>query len=776
MHQLPSEPSRQEAFEDLVMNFILDQEEKVRQLEECMCVIRSDLMQLSLEVVEKLQEEIRVKETRVKKIEKITRVGLHSEEQSRLNSTKSRLRRGESVKAKHMLMEFWPTIGNEEFVVGGISVKEVRDPKVKLAHRCIATTVSGRKESTQKITKIDLFYLYCIYASGVVCHIPYWMAKYLKGVKERNEDDEAGEVAEEGAGGSSDVYRNMNRGDWQAHQGQWMDQMDGRWGRWRPRWQDENGKVRVMDDRPSACIEVLSAYRLRAASHVGRGGLLMFDKAQEVAAVGVHAVNFLMLLQRLSPAIIQFLIQEVWSWFQAVAIKSSEFSKKDLSRNLKVTVVKVPAGRYVVPTGKDNIIVSVGRSKVIPAGNRPYMRMEQYIQMVDYSLWEVIENELKARSTLLMGIPNEHQLKFNSIKDAKLLLQAIEKSSEVLDQTFDRLQKLISQFEIHGEIISQEDVNQNTSTTNGAVNTAHDATTASTQVTAINSTTIDNLRDVVICAFFASQPNSPQLNKEDLQQIHPDDLEEMDLRWQMAMIIMRVRRFLKNTRRKFSMNGTETIGFDKSKVECYNCHKRRHFTRECRALRNQENRNSKNTRRVVPVETTTSNALISCDRLSGYDWSNKVEEVLTNFPLMAYSFISSNSEISTDSNCLSSCLENVNILKEQNKQLLKKNNGASIIEDWVSDSEEDDVPQAKSEKKIVKSSFAKIEFVKSKEYNNGTEFKNKEMNQFCERKGIKREFSVARTPQQNGVAERKNRTLIEAARTMLADSKLPTTF
>ncbi|GJV48446.1 ribonuclease H-like domain-containing protein [Tanacetum coccineum] len=59
---------------------------------------------------------------------------------------------------------------------------------------------------------------------------------------------------------------------------------------------------------------------------------------------------------------------------------------------------------------------------------------------------------------------------------------------------------------------------------------------------------------------------------------------------------------------------------------------------------------------------------------------------------------------------------------------------------------------------------------------NRTEFKNKEMNQFCERKGIKREFSVARTPQQNGVAERKNRTLIEAARTMLADSKLPTTF
>ncbi|GJW60657.1 putative ribonuclease H-like domain-containing protein [Tanacetum coccineum] len=59
---------------------------------------------------------------------------------------------------------------------------------------------------------------------------------------------------------------------------------------------------------------------------------------------------------------------------------------------------------------------------------------------------------------------------------------------------------------------------------------------------------------------------------------------------------------------------------------------------------------------------------------------------------------------------------------------------------------------------------------------NGTEFKNREMNRFCEMKGILRQFSVARTPQQNGVAERRNRTLIEASRTMLADSKLSTTF
>ncbi|GKF28412.1 ribonuclease H-like domain-containing protein, partial [Tanacetum coccineum] len=153
----------------------------------------------------------------------------------------------------------------------------------------------------------------------------------------------------------------------------------------------------------------------------------------------------------------------------------------------------------------------------------------------------------------------------------------------------------------------------NQSSTNGAVNTAHGAITTGTLATDVNSTTIDNLSDVVICAFFASQPNSPQLDNEDLQQIHPDDLEEMDLRWQMAMLTMRARRFLKKTGRKFSLNGTKTIRFDKSKVECYNCHKRGHFLRECRAPRNQENKNRENTRRVVPMETTTSNALVSYD-------------------------------------------------------------------------------------------------------------------------------------------------------------------
>ncbi|GJR31294.1 retrovirus-related pol polyprotein from transposon TNT 1-94 [Tanacetum coccineum] len=301
------------------------------------------------------------------------------------------------------------------------------------------------------------------------------------------------------------------------------------------------------------------------------------------------------------------------------------------------------------------------------------MRMEQYIQMIDYSLWEVIENgnaplvtkivegvettialatakekaqrrlELKARSTLLMGIPNEHQLKFNSIKDAKLLLQAVEKCSKVLDQTFDRLQKLISKLEIHGESISQEDVNQKFLRSLSPELNTH--TIMWRDKPEIDTLSLDDLyNNLKIYEPEAKGTSSSSTNTQNVAFMSSNITsstngavntthEEMDLRWQMAMLTMRERRFLKNTGRKFSMNGTETTGFDKSKVECYNCHKRGHFARECRALRNQKNRNGENTRRVVPVETTTSNALVSCDGF-GYDWSDQAEEGPTNFALI----------------------------------------------------------------------------------------------------------------------------------------------
>ncbi|GKD50481.1 ribonuclease H-like domain-containing protein [Tanacetum coccineum] len=76
----------------------------------------------------------------------------------------------------------------------------------------------------------------------------------------------------------------------------------------------------------------------------------------------------------------------------------------------------------------------------------------------------------------------------------------------------------------------------------------------------------------------------------DLEQIDEYDLEEMDLKWHVAMISMRMKYFYKKTGRKLQFDAKEPIGFDKTKVECYNCHKTGHFARECRFKGTQDNR------------------------------------------------------------------------------------------------------------------------------------------------------------------------------------------
>nr|GFB54876.1 hypothetical protein [Tanacetum cinerariifolium] len=122
-------------------------------------------------------------------------------------------------------------------------------------------------------------------------------------------------------------------------------------------------------------------------------------------------------------------------------------------------------------------------------------------------------------------------------------------------------------------------------------------------------------------------------NNEDLEKIDTGDLEEMDLKWQVAMLTMRVKRFTKKTRRNLNFNGKEIVSFDKTKVECYNFHIRGYFARDCRVPRSQGNRNRDNTRRVVPVETP-ANSLVITDGM-GYDWSYQAEKGPTIFALMA---------------------------------------------------------------------------------------------------------------------------------------------
>ncbi|GKF81931.1 ribonuclease H-like domain-containing protein, partial [Tanacetum coccineum] len=147
-----------------------------------------------------------------------------------------------------------------------------------------------------------------------------------------------------------------------------------------------------------------------------------------------------------------------------------------------------------------------------------------------------------------------------------------------------------------------------------------------------------NLSDATIYAFLANQPNRSQLVHEDLEQIHEDDLVEMDLKWQLALLSMRSRRYFQRTGKKITINGSDSAGYDKSKVECFNCHKMGHFARECRGPRNQDNRNRNqdNSRRIMNMEETYSKVMVATDGAS-FDWSFMAdEEVPTNMDLMAF--------------------------------------------------------------------------------------------------------------------------------------------
>nr|GEX90119.1 hypothetical protein [Tanacetum cinerariifolium] len=323
------------------------------------------------------------------------------------------------------------------------------------------------------------------------------------------------------------------------------------------------------------------------------------------------------------------------------------------------------------------------------------MRIEQYFLMTDYSLWEVIingdsptptvviegvvrpstivsadqklarRNELKARGTLLMALPDKHQLKFNSHKDAKTLMEAIEKHFGGNTKT---KKKLVSQLVIHGLSLSQEDVNlnlriykaevkhssspgkpiqniafvssSNTDSTTDSVSAATSVFAVCAQFLVFSHPNIDSLSNAVIFSFFASQSTSPQLDNEDLKQIDVDDLEEVDLRWQMAMLTMRARRFLQMTGRNL-------------------------------------------------VETSTSNALVSqCDGIESYDWSYQAEEEPANFDLMAIS----SSSASDNETAHSAFTVQLSPAKPAQDMSHVNRPRAPIIEDWVSDSEDESEP------------------------------------------------------------------------------------
>nr|GEV71173.1 hypothetical protein [Tanacetum cinerariifolium] len=209
-----------------------------------------------------------------------------------------------------------------------------------------------------------------------------------------------------------------------------------------------------------------------------------------------------------------------------------------------------------------------------------------------------------------MALPDKHQLKFNTYKDAKTLMEAIEKwfggnkktkkvqktllkkqfenfiglSFENLDQIHDRLQKLISQLEILGESISQDYINlkflrslpANLKIYEAEVKSSSSASTSTPNIAFVSSQNTDNTTESVsavtsVTAASAKVPMSVVSSVDTLSDA-------------MAMLTIRARRFLQRTGRNLGAIRTTSIGFDMSKVECYNCHKRGHFARECSVM------------------------------------------------------------------------------------------------------------------------------------------------------------------------------------------------
>nr|GEW18674.1 hypothetical protein [Tanacetum cinerariifolium] len=210
------------------------------------------------------------------------------------------------------------------------------------------------------------------------------------------------------------------------------------------------------------------------------------------------------------------------------------------------------------------------------------------------------KKELKACGTLLMALPDKHQLKFNSHKDAKTLMEAIEKrfggntetkKTDVEEQSLDDLLNSLKIYEAE-------------------VKSSSSASTSTQYIAFVSSSNTDICIEPVSAAASVSAI-CEKMPVSSLPNIDADDLEEMDLKWQMAMLTIRARRFFQRTRRNLKANGPTSMGFDMSKVECYNCHKKGHFLRECRSPKDtRRNSDAEPQRRNVSVETTTSNALL----------------------------------------------------------------------------------------------------------------------------------------------------------------------
>nr|GEU68722.1 reverse transcriptase domain-containing protein [Tanacetum cinerariifolium] len=219
----------------------------------------------------------------------------------------------------------------------------------------------------------------------------------------------------------------------------------------------------------------------------------------------------------------------------------------------------------------------------------------------------------------------------------------------MLDQTFDRLQNLVSILELLGEKLSQEDVNQKLLRSLSPEWNTHAVVWRNKAD--LDTISMDDLYNNLkvyepevkgMSSSSSSTQNMAFVSSSNNNTSSTNGAVNTALAVNTANGVSTAS--TQKTGRNFTVNGNETIGFDKSKVVCFNCHKSRHFSKECRAPRNQDNKHKESSRRSVPVEISVSTALVSCDGLSGYNWSDQAEKG-PNYALMDFSSSSSDSKV-----------------------------------------------------------------------------------------------------------------------------------
>ncbi|GJZ22909.1 putative ribonuclease H-like domain-containing protein [Tanacetum coccineum] len=393
------------------------------------------------------------------------------------------------------------------------------------------------------------------------------------------------------------------------------------------------------------------------------------------------------------------------------------------------------------------------------------------------------KNDVKARRLPLMALPNEHQLTFDQYVDAQSMFAAIKAQfggneatkktqkallailgvatpSEDLNVKFLRslpsecdthvvvwmnkpdfdtmsLDDLYNNFKIVEQKVKKsagannDDKNLAFVTSSGArssnnINTVNPkVSTATTKVnTASTEICTASFSDATVYAFLSTQPKGSQLVHEDLEQLHDDDLEEMDLKWNMTLLSMRARKFYQRTTRKIIIEGSNTAGYDKLKVECFNCHKMGHFAKECRAPRSKDNRNwnQGSSTKTVKIEDASEKAMCAIDGV-GFDWKVTGRGSLEEFkepkvneygprdsslkPTIGCDKESNNSTENTDD--FLGTTSNDDSLEQHQMTDTETNSFESPLKDCVSDDEDEVESHVVVEKKTDIPTAAKIE-------------------------------------------------------------------